>query len=293
MSNDPKVITDLQCKQASIIRDMFVDTADQNYVLARWCFQMGMSSDFLWNATHCLEKYMKAILLYNGRSAKEGGHNAYELFLKVREFAEDLLPGTLVQPDQVQGHWVEENADSYVLRIYEYGDAPVRYHLFGYHLMGADLFKLDQVVFALRRMCGFLDSYLFGNVGGSKPSVTLREQLSRQPSYEGSFVATRLGKIIGQRSKDDLRHAALNCNFPFAPVDYPHDEVSFGSSGKNSSIGKHIVGPNERGLVGLEARETAELVEWVLANIHVGKNGENPRKQLNEIRDNMRRRAKM
>lgn len=290
MNNDPKIITDRQCKQGSIIRDMFVDTADQNYVLARWCFQMGMQSDFLWNATHCLEKYLKAILLYNGMPAKEGGHNAHKLYLKVKEFAEDLLPGTLIQPDQAQGQWAEENAESYVCRIYQNGDAPVRYNVFGYFLMGADLFKLDQVVFALRRMCGFLDSYLRGNVGGGKPSVTLREELLRLPSYEGFLVGTRLGKIIGQGSKNDLRHAALNCNFPFTPVDYPHDELSFGNSGKNARIGKYIVGPYERGVVGQEALETANLAEWVLENIQVGKN---PKEELNEILDNMRCRAEM
>ncbi|MDA7966195.1 hypothetical protein [Ruegeria sp.] len=293
MDNDPKIITNQKCKQGSIIRDMFVDTADQNYVLARWCFQMGMPSDFLWNATHCLEKYLKAILLYNDRSAKEGGHNAHVLYSKVKEFADDLLPGSLVKPDQVEGQWTGEPADFYVHRIYRNGDASVRYNLFGYNLMGADLFKLDQVVFALRRMCGFLDSYLFGNVAGGKHSVTLREHLLSQPNYGGSLVATKLGAIISNKSENSLRHAALNCNFSFAPIDYPHDELSFGSSGKNASIGKYIIGPDEKGVVGQEARETAELAEWVLKNIHIGKKGEDPRKQLNEIRDNMRRRAKM
>ena len=55
-----------QSQKFDIIKTMFVDPASQNYVVARWCFQMSLDMDFLWNAVHCLEKLMKAVMLFNG-----------------------------------------------------------------------------------------------------------------------------------------------------------------------------------------------------------------------------------
>lgn len=53
-----------------IVKELFLKTADQTYVVARWCFLNGLYLDFYWNALHALEKYLKAVLLVNGRSAK-------------------------------------------------------------------------------------------------------------------------------------------------------------------------------------------------------------------------------
>ncbi|GEM_PF-2983598 len=53
-----------------IIKELFLKTADQTYVVARWRFLNRLYLDFYWNAVHALEKHLKAVLLMNGRSAK-------------------------------------------------------------------------------------------------------------------------------------------------------------------------------------------------------------------------------
>ncbi|WP_420822398.1 HEPN domain-containing protein [Sphingosinithalassobacter portus] len=77
---------------------MFLHTADENYITARWCFENSLITDFFWNSVHALEKYMKAILLFNGQSVKNYGHNLRELYNSVELIAYDLLPKDLQQP---------------------------------------------------------------------------------------------------------------------------------------------------------------------------------------------------
>src|SRR6266480_1350660 len=50
-----------------------------NYVTARWCFHEGLNVDFFWLGVHCLEKYLKAALLLNGRRTIGYGHNIVKL----------------------------------------------------------------------------------------------------------------------------------------------------------------------------------------------------------------------
>ena len=45
----------------SIIKELFIATADDNYINARWCFHENLNVDFFWLAVHCLEKYLKAV----------------------------------------------------------------------------------------------------------------------------------------------------------------------------------------------------------------------------------------
>lgn len=92
--------------QADIIKEMFIRTADENYVVARWAYQNDLITDFFWNSVHALEKYMKAVLLLNGRSVKKFSHGIEELYKEVKELAGELLPQVLTQPPTLQiAYW--------------------------------------------------------------------------------------------------------------------------------------------------------------------------------------------
>ncbi|TIX46358.1 MAG: hypothetical protein E5V33_31725, partial [Mesorhizobium sp.] len=56
---------DLHASKSDIIRELFMKTADQTYVVARWCFLNRLYLDFYWNGLHAFEKYLKASLLFN------------------------------------------------------------------------------------------------------------------------------------------------------------------------------------------------------------------------------------
>jgi hypothetical protein len=58
---------ELYAEKNSLVKELFVSTADDNYTLARWCFHQNVNVDFFWLAVHSLEKYFKAVLLSTAR----------------------------------------------------------------------------------------------------------------------------------------------------------------------------------------------------------------------------------
>ena len=115
-------------QQGEIVREFFVNTADDNYIAARWCFVERLNVDFFWLAVHALEKYMKAVLLVNGRSGKgfinqannfqPFGHDIAALYKHVQSFAADLLPIELVKPDQLDtNRWRDETPNAFMDRF--------------------------------------------------------------------------------------------------------------------------------------------------------------------------------
>jgi len=281
-------ISQQQALRHSIINDMFVDSADQNYVVARWCFQMGLTTDFLWNAVHSLEKIMKAVLLFNGESAKGGGHDLAALYPKVMSIAADLLPDMLIKPNEIDAHWRVESCDAFLERLSQNGQADNRYHVFGYVQQSEDLFKLDRMYFAIRRLCCPLDSFLFGNTRDGQPETTFREQLARQPDFRPRWAGSRLQKLLSDKSPEELIHAALNHNFMLAPESFEHGRMRYGSSAQNPILGRRIVLPDEQNATGETARETADLAYWVLENIQLPRD---VRRQFEGIRSRLRTRS--
>ncbi|WP_024342605.1 hypothetical protein [Bradyrhizobium japonicum] len=53
----------VEASKNNLARELFVRTADENYVTARWCANNRLNTDFLWLAVHALEKYLKAVLV--------------------------------------------------------------------------------------------------------------------------------------------------------------------------------------------------------------------------------------
>lgn len=68
-----------------IARRMFIDTADNNYILARIAWFNELDRDFWWLGLHAVEKYLKATLLTYDRSAKTGGHDVVSLYRRTLE----------------------------------------------------------------------------------------------------------------------------------------------------------------------------------------------------------------
>jgi HEPN domain-containing protein len=119
----PEVLDDFFAEKHSIINELFVETADDNYALARWCFHQHLNVDFYWLALHALEKYLKAILLLNGKSAKSYSHDIVKLYTHVTPLAPELFPSMLVKPEDVmpdQYSHIEKVAD-FIARLYRDG----------------------------------------------------------------------------------------------------------------------------------------------------------------------------
>ena len=268
----------IHAERGLIVREIFVDTADDNYIAARWCFVEGLNIDWFWLSVHALEKYMKAVLLLNGLSAKgyrnatgkpqSYGHDIVALYERVKSFAADLLPNNLTKPEQLAlDHWRDETPEAFLGRFYSNGNADNRYQIFGFVRHGEDLFKLDSMVFALRRLCVPLDAYFLGKRRPAKRNPTHRDILAKQPEYWSVSSVSNLEKTASGRRGDRLREVLLKFNFPFAPDDFLHGTMRSGTAFHNPVLARLILEPLKSAPDSRAATTAAELCGWVLDNI--------------------------
>lgn len=121
----------------NFINHTFRDVADQDYVLARIAFRERLDLQFLWLSQQALEKYLKAILLYNRRPAKNFGHalrSVYDAVVAIDDLPFSFPPSVLE------------------FLVYLDGSAS-RYFEFPYEVGTKRLMELDEAVWHVRRWC--------------------------------------------------------------------------------------------------------------------------------------------
>jgi len=280
-------MTEIEPYKNSIVNDLFISTADRNYVVARWCFFQGVYRDFYWNSLHACEKYLKASLLLNGRSAVENQdgnfqHDIERLFTEVLEFSDDLFPHTLICPSKLNRRpWRNELLKDFVSRLNRQGDPNNRYAYFSIHQRKDDLFKLDGLVFLLRRLTLNLEGVYFDRSGNN--DVTNRMMLANNPLYMPRKIESNLPKLSRGESENELHNTLHRLNFAFErrpedlegswPGMYSENSVLYRLAGEaltNSSIAKN--------------NEKAASIEWMLENIYFSKD---VKKELKEAKQKL------
>ena len=271
-------IEPIHAEQTRIVQRLFVDTADDNYITARWCFVEGLNVDYFWLAAHALEKYMKAVLLMNRRSGKHYydesgknrcfGHDIVRLYEHVQLLAEDLLPDTLEQPRSLEiHHWSDETPEAFLRRLYRDGNADNRYQIYGFVQRPDELFKLDMMIFAVRRLVIPLDAYFLGRKRKGKTNLTHREMLEKQPNEWTLSSTCKLEKSASGKRGERLREVLLNLNLPFAPDDFPHGTLRGMTTAQIPVLAHSILKPLERTPDSQAGRLAAEVCDWVIENI--------------------------
>ena len=292
--NDIRSSSDLDCLKNNVVTQMFIDPADQNYVVARWAYHNGLFLDYFWNACQAIEKYLKGSLLLNeecllrNNGKNRYGHNLCNLFSAVQRYADDLFPGELEKPEKIDElieglHWRDETPATFIARLNDLGDPNNRYNLFGYNKRWEDLCHLDQFVFSARRVAFNLEAYPFLGRPRHLPGVpqTVRESLLRSPNHQIRGSSSRFEKLA-EEGTDEVRYAALNFNFPFAPQDHQHDFVPFSVGGATSVLYRRIVQPSSQNGLPSGDRTAVSLADWVIASMPLPANVRN---QLKEARD--------
>jgi HEPN domain-containing protein len=118
-------------------RRSFRDVADHDYVLARVAFRRGLDVQFLYLGHQAVEKYLKAILVFNFVSTKSLKHDLPAALNKVRT----CLPFRVKIPDDVA---------EFVARLSAFTS---RYFEYSYGVSGRRLNALDKAVWHIRRYC--------------------------------------------------------------------------------------------------------------------------------------------
>ncbi len=147
----------------------FRDYADQDYIMSRIAYRNEFDQQFRWCALQALEKYLKAILLYNNCTAKGIGHNIVKGINRVKRIP-DLdfsLPST--------------DTEEFVEYISVYG--PDRYLSHPTHLENDALLMLDKTVWCIRRYCYFMRGVIEQN-GQQINLFELNKQKATNPYFE-------------------------------------------------------------------------------------------------------------
>jgi hypothetical protein len=254
----------------TIVQELFINTADDNYVTARWCYRNGLNVDFFWLAVHSLEKYLKAALLVNGRSSRNFGHEIEKLYAAVLPLAPELLPTTLVKPQQYElDFWLSETPVEFVKRLYRDGQADNRYQLLGYVQHMEDLLKFDQLVYAVRPLCQPLEVRFVSEEATNSPNESRRQRMAQgKENKVWHNLNVNLEKTIGGGRGEEAQKALLDWNYPFAPPNYNHPPFNYSSSSQNPVLVRSLFDPLE----GESNFDDADkLWQWVKDNIQLSK----------------------
>lgn len=119
----------------------FRDIGDQDYIAARLSYRNGLYSQFHWQSLQTIEKYFKAILLYNRIEADNINHDLDRAlkYLEKLPFTLDLSKSTL----------------DFINHLSIFGR--FRYLESSYFVIGSKLVELDKAVWEIRRYCRVLD----------------------------------------------------------------------------------------------------------------------------------------
>lgn len=179
----------------------FRDQADRDYIAARLVCRADLMPQFLWSAQQAVEKYLKAILLYNRVPAKKVGHDI-EAALQLAE----AMPNA---PFDIE---LSTRSRKFIGHLATYGQT--RYVERPYHVNGHVLVDLDLTVWELRRYCQVLD--VFGKVLPNEEQKLLAQALTNlaksdsEPRYKFRLRGGFLEAIL--KDANHLSRSALLWN---------------------------------------------------------------------------------
>jgi len=157
----------------------FRDLADQDYIAARVSYRLEMDLLFLWNSLQAIEKYLKAILLYNGKSTKGIGHDLHKALTRVRSI-----------PD------IAFQFPADVLEFISYVDqqGTNRYFCHPMYLTDRALLKLDKTIWHVRRYCQYLRADYPTLEGGWVCGLTKELERIHNPHYASNPYRFRVSR---------------------------------------------------------------------------------------------------
>lgn len=187
----------LQNALNKIAREGFLDLADYDYISARVSFRLNLREQFYWSALQTVEKYFKAILLFNGQKVRDIKHHVVEAQKRITKDAR--VPLVL---------------DHYHLDLLgvleEFGNN--RYRTGFTRMLGDELPKLDQLVWTIRH---YARSTRLEIDGVDKSEWYLQNLLPPKPAdapTSNQISDGELEKILAQGDDDPLRQELVWCN---------------------------------------------------------------------------------
>jgi len=163
----------------------FRDVADHDYVAARMCYRAHLIPQFHWAGLQALEKYLKAILLFNRVPAKDVWHDLSRALHHAKRLPFELKMSSSTKE-------LIEHLDTY---------GRFRYLESSFFIDGPKLVQLDKAVWELRRYCKVLN-YESKATGKNMLSCELAviEAGERRPPQTFPLAGGALEKILANKA---------------------------------------------------------------------------------------------
>jgi hypothetical protein len=253
-------------RRISLIREMFLDTADQNYIGARAAFFERRDHDFWWLTLHAVEKYLKAALLMNGASASKPTHNIQTLLGRLKKIDPRLEPPPFVRPKFAgAAGWLEVINDDFVQKLNVYGSPANRYAMFSYVIADIDIFRADHLVYWARRHA------LVFKTDTSGEQIDWIAELEANPRLWRHLSGAPLEKLLDLPPSDVRRQTFRRWNVAFFPDIRPGRRQKRGALAHNAGISRSIRVLRGSTPGSQERSEHREVLQWVIDNVYLPK----------------------
>lgn len=182
----------------------FRETADKDYIAARMAYRARLIQPFLWSALHCLEKYVKGILVLNRVKAHKG---------------HSVLPG--IEKMEKDGKFkLDLSAETvqFIKELEDYG-AEYRYYEVSYAIQPFDIIRFDRAVWELRRYCQPLDYdiVLNGKAVNLRDIELDRVHRAKESEEKGTCIIGGILEKIIEKTDHPARKALIWNNLFFGP----------------------------------------------------------------------------
>lgn len=190
--------------------DVFRKQADYDYIAARANYRMRLRQQFLWSAHQAVEKYLKATLLFNGKSARfyappgdpkrrEFSHNLDALVTEVKNIALFKLE-------------IEPEDEQFLSYLSSQGGAN-RYLSTSAHNASDAIHRLDRLVWHIRRYCQYIPDRGPGMREEFVRSIT--DPSKKKTPHSFALFAGELGEleaVLKRKPEDPARKALVWAN---------------------------------------------------------------------------------
>ena len=174
----------------------FRNVADYDYIAARLSYRHGLIPQFHWQALQALEKYIKAILLYNRIKAKNINHDLEAALKHTKKLPFDMA--------------LSPSTTELIKHIGNCGR--FRYLETSYFTHGPKLVQLDRAVWEIRRYCRVIDYELTLADGSTKNMLSVEgdriERSVDQSPHTFRIIGGELEKIL-QKKEHTARSALI------------------------------------------------------------------------------------
>ena len=184
----------------------FRETADKDYITARMAYRARLIQPFRWSALHCLEKYVKGILLLNRVDARNLKHSVFPGIERMKQhgnFELDLSVDTAKFIKNLEDDGAED-----------------RYYLVSYDVEPFDIVRFDRAVWEIRRYCQPLDYDtvdIDGNTVNSLTHEINRIHQAKEKLEKGTCITGGILEKIIEKKDHPARESLIWNNLYFGP----------------------------------------------------------------------------